>query len=80
MAAVSNLKDAGLDVPPFFLPERYKLIFAIMQDHKNCSRLGRKPMPIEVKEKLGKTLREYNEFKVAEKFLLDKEKSKQVNI
>ena len=45
MAAVSNLKDAGNDVPPFFLPQRYKLLFAVMQDHKNCSRLGRKPMP-----------------------------------
>lgn len=80
MAAVSGLKDAGLDVPPFFLPQRYKLLFQVMQDHKNCNRLGRKPMPQDVKESFGKALKEYNEFKVAEKTLLDREKSKQINV
>ena len=58
------------------MPQRYKLLFKIMEDHKNCSRLGRKPMPIEIKQKLAAVQKEYNEFKVAEKTLMDLERSK----
>ena len=50
-----------------------------MEDHKNCSRLGRKPMPLEVKQKLAAISKEYNEFKVAEKTLMDMERAKFVN-
>ena len=80
MASLNALKDTNMERPPFFIPQRYKLLFQVMQDHKNCHRLGRKPMPQEVKEKLGQTLKEYNEFKVAEKSLLDLERSKMMDI
>ena len=45
MASLSALKDASAEIPPFFMPQRYKLLFQVMQDHKNAKRLGRKPMP-----------------------------------
>ena len=38
------------EIPPFFMPQRYKLIFKLMEDARNASRLGRKPMPLEVKQ------------------------------
>ena len=43
----TNLNE---EIPPFFMPQRYKLIFKLMEDAKNASRLGRKPMPLEVKQ------------------------------
>ena len=49
MAGAGAIKDSGEEVPPFFLPQRYKLLFKVMEDHKNSVRLGRKPMPLEVK-------------------------------
>ena len=78
--AATNIKDSGEEVPPFFMPQRYKLLYRIMEDHKNSGRLGRKPIPLEVKQKLGKVAKEYNEFKVAEKTLLDKEKANALRV
>jgi len=49
MAGVGSIKDSGEEVPPFFMPQRYKLLYKIMEDHKNITRLGRKPVPLEVK-------------------------------
>ena len=49
-----------------------------MEDHKNSSRLGRKPMPQEVKQKLAQVSKAYNEFKTAEKTLVDTEKMLQM--
>lgn len=49
MAGVSNIRESCEEIPPFFMPQRYKLLFKVMEDHKNSGRLGRKPMPIEVK-------------------------------
>ena len=80
MASLNALKDVNMERPPFFIPQRYKLLFQVMQDHKNCHRLGRKPMPAEVRNELGRTLKEYNEFKVAEKTLLDMERAKMLDI
>ena len=71
----TDKKEGNEDIPPFYLPQRYKLIFKIMEDNKNASRLGRKPMPPEVKQQLATACKEYNEFKTAEKTLLIKEKS-----
>jgi len=71
MAGAGNVKDSGEEIPPFFMPQRYKLLYKVMEDHKNSSRLGRKPMPLEVKQKLGQVAKDYNEFKTAEKVLLD---------
>ena len=48
-----------------------------MEDHKNAHRLGRKPIPLEVKQRIAAVAKEYSEFKTAEKTLLDMEKAKQ---
>lgn len=37
-------------------------------------------MPQDVKEKLGETMKEYNEFKTAEKTLLDLERAKMLHV
>ena len=58
------------------MPQRYKLMYAVMMDHKNSGRLARKPMPLELKQKLAVVMKEYNEFKTAEKSLLDMERAK----
>ena len=42
MAGPGNVKDSNEEVPPFFMPQRYKLLYKIMEDHKNCGRPGRK--------------------------------------
>lgn len=49
MAGAGNVRDSGEEIPPFFMPQRYKLLYKVMEDHKNSGRLGRKPMPLEVK-------------------------------
>ena len=69
----TNLNE---EIPPFFMPQRYKLIFKLMEDAKNASRLGRKPMPLEVKQQLATACKEYNEFKTAEKTLLQRERER----
>ena len=74
MAGLGSIKDSGEEIPPFFMPQRYKLLFKVMEDHRNSHRLGRKPMPLEVKQKLAEVAKEYNEFKTAKKYLLDEEK------
>ena len=53
MAGVGSIKDSGEEIPPFFLPQRYKLLYKIFEDTKNAHRLGRKPMPLDVKQKLA---------------------------
>lgn len=78
--ASTSVKDSGEEVPPFFLPQRYKLLYKVMEDHKNSSRLGRKPMPQEVKDNLAAVSKEYNEFKVAEKTLMDRERAQLIQV
>mmetsp|Transcript_32965 Transcript_32965/g.40781 ORF Transcript_32965/g.40781 Transcript_32965/m.40781 type:complete len:97 (-) Transcript_32965:954-1244(-) len=78
MAGAGNIKDSGEEIPPFFMPQRYKLLYKVMEDHKNSSRLGRKPMPMEAKQRLAAAAKEYSEFKTAEKTILDKEKAMQM--
>ena len=76
MAGAGNVKDSGEEIPPFFMPQRYKLLYKLMEDHKNAHRLGRKPIPLEVKQRVAAVAKEYSEFKTAEKMLLDLEKAK----
>ena len=78
MAGAGNIKDSGEEIPPFFMPQRYKLLYKVMEDHKNAHRLGRKPIPLEVKQRMAAVAKEYSEFKTAEKTLLDREKAKQM--
>jgi len=76
MEGPGNIKDTTEEVPPFFMPARYKLLMKVMEDHKNSMRLGRKPMPVEVRTNLAAVAKEYSEFKTAEKMLMDMEQSK----
>ena len=76
MAGAGSIKESGEEIPPFFMPQRYKLLYKIMEEHKNCVRPGRKPMPLEVKQELARMSKEYNEFKVAELTLMDQERAK----
>lgn len=55
------------------------MLFKMMHDHKFTNRISRKPMPQELKEKMAKQCKEYNEYKMAEKLLLDKEENAQLN-
>ena len=67
------------EVPAFFLPSRYKLLAKVLNDHKNTNRITRKPLPEDIKKSLAKQAKEYNEFKVAEKILIDREYNTQLN-
>ena len=58
-----GFKDAGEEIPSFFMPQRYKLLYKVMEEGKNISRIGRKPIPKEVREELAKAAKEYNSFK-----------------
>jgi len=49
MGGVKTPKEMGEEQPPFFLPPRYKLMFKVLTQNKNCTRIGRKPMPDDVK-------------------------------
>lgn len=73
--AGSNIKDSSEEVPPFFIPQRYKLLFKVMEEHRNCVRIGRKPMPSDVKKALAEQAKAYNEFKCAEKVVMQQERA-----
>lgn len=47
-------KDVQEDIPAFFLPSRYKLLFKMIEDHKNTSRIARKPIPLELKKEIAR--------------------------
>ena len=49
MEGPGNIKESGEEIPPFFMPQRYKLLYKVMGDHKNSMRPARKPMPLEVR-------------------------------
>lgn len=50
MQGMLTPKDTGEEMPPFFLGPRVKLMYKVLQDHKNCARIGRKPMPADVRK------------------------------
>ena len=45
--------ELGEEIPPFFIPARYKLIFKYLQAQKNSRRLQRKELPVAKKEELA---------------------------
>ena len=73
MGGVLTPKDTGEELPPFFLPPRYKLLFKIMADNKNCTRIGRKPIPDHIKKEFAQHAKEYQEYKQAELLILEKQ-------
>ena len=55
-------KDKGEELPPFFIPPRYKLLFKYMQNVKNASRLHRKPIPSKRKREFGNDAKEFAQY------------------
>ena len=45
----------------------------MQQMGRNCARVGRKPIPVEVSKAVAKQAKEYGMWKQAEKLMLDKE-------
>jgi len=39
----------------------------VFQDHKNCARIGRKPLPLDIKLDFAKKSKEYHAYKQIEK-------------
>jgi hypothetical protein len=56
-------RDTGEEVPPFFLPARYKLLFKCLQDQRNSNRFTRKPMPEAERANFIAKSKEYSEYK-----------------
>lgn len=71
MGGMKSPRDTGEDIPPFFLPARYKLLFKVYELQKNSARIGRKPIPEKVKKEFAAKAKEYMEYKHAERLLLD---------
>ena len=80
MGGVKSPKDTGEELPPFFLQPRYKLLYKVMQDHKNCARVARKPIPDAVKLELAKKSKEYHAYKVIEKAHIEQELNQQLKV
>ena len=53
------------EVPPFFLPARYKLMFNLAADMRNAHRVGRKPIPENLKKEFAAHAKQYAEYKQA---------------
>ena len=60
---MGGLKTDKEEPPPFFLPARYKLLFKMVEDQKNQTRIGRKPIPDERKKEFAAQAKEYAEYK-----------------
>ena len=56
-------KDPGEEVPPFFLPARYKLLGKVIEEARNSGRIGRKPIPENVKKEFAAHAKEYAAYK-----------------
>ena len=72
-AKMQNIKPDEGDIPPFFLPARYKLLFKVIENSKNSTRIGRKPMPDELKKSFAAQAKEYSEYKQAQTLRMRKE-------
>jgi hypothetical protein len=70
----------GEEVPQLFSPQRTKLLFRMLQDNKNSTRIYRKPMPLDVKLDFAKKSKEYHAFKQVEKTDVEKELAAQLQV
>ena len=48
--AAKSPAERGEEIPPFFIPARYKLLTKFYEQHKNSRRLQRKPIPKDVQD------------------------------
>jgi hypothetical protein len=51
--ATRNPRETGEENLPFYQPQRYKLFYKVLTDHKNNTRIGRKPIPDDLKLKFA---------------------------
>ena len=72
-SGVVSPKDIGEELPPFFMPQRYKLLFKMVQDQHNSNFPARKPMPPALKREFAEKSKEYHAYKIAEMNLVKKE-------
>ena len=70
---MQGLKPDSGDIPPFFLPSRYKLLYQMISDSKNSTRIGRKPIPDELKKEFAAHAKEYAEYKQAQTLRMKEE-------
>ena len=73
MAGFKSPKETGEELPPFFLPPRYKLLYKLYTEGKNSHRVGRKPIPLDAKRAFAAHAKEYQAYKHAEKMRLRQE-------
>lgn len=73
MGGIPSPKDTGEELPPFFLQPRYKLLYKVLQDQKNVGRIGRKPIPADLKLAFAEKSKEYNAYKLTEKKHIEEE-------
>lgn len=73
MQGMLTPKDTGEEMPPFFLGPRVKLMYRVLQDHKNCARVGRKPMPEDMRKMFVAKSKEYHAYKVLEMMHIEQE-------
>jgi hypothetical protein len=78
MGGLPSPKDKGEEMPSFFLPVRYKLMFKILQQNKSCTTVGRKPIPAELKAEFVQASHEYHAYKYYEKAQCDMEENNKI--
>lgn len=59
MGGIATPKQTGEELPPFFIPARYKLLFKCLQEKRNSNRFSRKPMPDAVKKEFVEKCKDF---------------------
>ena len=68
------------EIPPFFLPARYKLLFNLVADMRNAHRVGRKPIPENLKKEFAAHAKEYAEYKQAQRLRMKQEELDHIRV
>ena len=63
----------GEELPPFMIPPRYKLMFKIMQNDRNNTRLHRKEIPLADKERFAQQAKDWAMYVQANKLIGEEE-------
>ena len=48
-------------------------MYKMIQDHKNCTRIGRKPIPEDIRKDFAEKSKEYHAFKTIERLHIERE-------
>ena len=70
----ADIEFSGEQIPDFYTNSRVSLMFKILQDCWNNTRLSWKPLPKDKKIELAKRAKEYNLYKLAELRFIEREK------